>query len=83
MTDAMPQQRNDGARQVGPTGGEERRALWAKRLDRFLAIACEAEGGGDHCRAARAFVLALLCDGRLRPGRGNCWKYVFEAMPVY
>jgi hypothetical protein len=74
---------NDGAKQAAPTTGQERAALWAKRLDRFLTIACEAEGGGDYCRAARAFVLALLCDGRLRPGRGNCWKYVFEAMPVY
>ena len=77
----MPEERNEEGKQVAQA--KERRALWVKRLDRFLTIACEAEVARDYCRAARAFVLALLCDGRLRPGRGNCWKYVFAAMPVY
>ena len=56
---------------------------WSKRVDRFLALACEAEAAGDYPKAGHAFVIALLCEGRLRPDVRGCWEYVYSAMPVY
>jgi len=55
----------------------------SKRLERSLALACQAEFRGDYLRAGRAFVIALLCEGRLRPDVQSPWDHVFKAMPVY
>jgi hypothetical protein len=83
MTDPMSQRRNEKAHETTPANSEERRTLWANRLEHSLAIACEAEAQRDYCRAARAFVIALLCEGRARLDIRDPWEHVFRAMPVY
>jgi hypothetical protein len=55
----------------------------AEKVERFLAIACKAEGKRNYFRAARAFALALFCEGRLRPDVEDACVYVRQAMPVY
>jgi hypothetical protein len=60
-----------------------RRARLEKRLDRFLKHAQAAENKEDPFRAARAFTLALYCDGMLHPDVTDVWGYVRGAMPVY
>ncbi len=62
---------------------DHKKVQWLKCLERFLAIACDAEDKGDYFKATRAFVLALFCEGRLQPDSGNAWAYVYSAMPVY
>jgi hypothetical protein len=62
---------------------ETQRANLRMRFDRFLKRSHEAEAKGDYCRAARAFALALLCEGRLRDEVTDPCGYVRHAMPVY
>ena len=60
----------------------ERECLFSK-LERFLKRAHKAEENKNYCRAARAFVLALYCEGKLRPDVENPCPYVRQALPVY
>ena len=62
---------------------DERRWHWAKRLVRFLAVAIQAEAERDYFRAGRAFVLALLCEGRLQGDFDNPWQHVYKCVPIY
>jgi lipid A disaccharide synthetase len=60
-----------------------KRERLVRKLERFLERAHEAEEKRDYFRAGRAFVLALLCEGRLRPEVTDPCGYVRNAMPVY
>ena len=60
-----------------------KRARLEKRLERFLKRAQEAEARQNRFRAARAFALALYCDGMLRPEVTDACGYVRGALPVY
>jgi len=58
-----------------------RKRYWAKRLERFLAIASQAEH--DYFMAGRAFVLALFCEGKLQGKSDSLWQHVYPCMPMY
>lgn len=53
------------------------------KFERFLCLACRAEQRGDYFRAGRCFVLALLCEGRIKTKGNAAYTYVLAAMPVY
>lgn len=54
-----------------------------EKLERFLERACKAEEKKDYCRAARAYALALYCEGMLQTDVDNGCAYVRQAMPIY
>lgn len=54
-----------------------------RKLERFLKRAQKAEAKQNRFKAARAFALALYCDGILRPEVTDPCGYVRHAMPVY
>jgi len=54
-----------------------------KKLEGFLKRAHEAEVRENYFRAARAFALALYCDGMLRPEVDDACAYVRQALPIY
>ena len=60
-----------------------KKAHLERKLESFLKRAHEAEARQNYFRAARAFALALLCEGRLRPEVTDACGYVRHAMPVY
>ena len=55
----------------------------AEKLERFLERAYKAEGKKNYFRAARAYALALYCEGMLQTDVDNGCAYVRQAMPVY
>lgn len=60
-----------------------KRTRLEEKRERFLKRAGEAEAKENYFRAARAFALALLCEGRLRDEVKDACGYVRHAMPVY
>jgi hypothetical protein len=83
MTNTTQQKQGEKDSISIPACVDKRNGYWAKRLERFLTIAIQAEAELDYFRAGRAFVLALFCEGRVRDDVTNPWTYIFQAMPVY
>jgi hypothetical protein len=83
---ALPNSLKSGeiiAEEVKALCEKAKRGRLAGKRERFFKRAYEAEEEGDYFRAGRAFVLALLCEGRLRPEVTDPCGYVRDAMPVY
>ena len=74
---------NTSDKEVAVKDDTEKCQQLAIKLERFLKRACDAEEKKNDVRAARAFVLALYCEGKLRPDVENPCSYVRQALPVY